>query len=194
MDASWVATGTSVVALIVSVLGVLIARRTARIQAEQNVRQAEDERRSIASRVGIWATLADEEPVVRYVNDSNVPIYSLTVFISTPLGNDLIEYFVHGPHLPAIAMGRPSARLRDLLVGQEARVMIRDGQVAVACSFRDATGLWWFRARSGELCGAADERHARAGALGGANPAAPILTQTREPAAPGDPRPDQPLA
>lgn len=173
---TWLSAAASVLALVLAGAGVVISRRASQLQArqidsleKQNDDRINAERREVANKVAVWASIGttDDKPTVRFINASMTPIYELTIYVSTPFGDFELPYNVHGPrHEPSRLRG-PTAELQKLMDGQDnAHTLVREGQVAVACSFRDTSGIWWSRMPTGELHEETDGAAARKRALG----------------------------
>jgi hypothetical protein len=173
---TWLSAAASVLALVLSGAGVLISRRASQLQArqitnleQQNNDRLDAERRETASKVAAWASIGttDEKPTVRIVHASPTPIYELTVYVTTPFGDFETPYNVHGPRYEPTTLRGATIELQKRTDGHdEARKLVREGRVAVACSFRDASGVWWARLSTGQLHEETDGLAARNRALG----------------------------
>lgn len=124
-------------------------------------RQVEADQRDAAN-IAVWTGIGDEgRPAVRLVNNSGLPTYDLTVWMTVP-GNLQVDYQVHGPTDGRI-LRRASKEILQWADGIDdldwAR-FLADGQLGCAATFRDASNRWWLRDFNGALSRRSDKTDA----------------------------------
>lgn len=167
----WVAGIGAVTALIFARAAVISARRTSDLQADQiedlkgeSVKRADAERRVFASKVTVYIGTERTEdairPAVRLVNLGDLPIYGLTIYCFTPFATYMRTYYVNGPRHDRRKMTTLTRKLTEILHNADVGELIGAGQLVAACSFRDSSGIWWYRTAQGALHEAKDSQAA----------------------------------
>lgn len=175
----WLAGAGAVTALIFAAAAVRVNRETNRGQAQQIKKLEEDQERreserraEQATKVAVWVSAhsADGEadlPLVRLVNSSSLPVYTLLLTCNSPLGTVEKVYTAVGPRNDRRVMTDISRKLQEQLAGLNFTELHDRGLVSVGCSFRDSAGEWWYRTHSGSLHSTDGRAKAEAGARSG---------------------------
>lgn len=160
--AEWASAAVGLIAVIAAIIGGRAAWRANQNQlaelailGQQEADRLETAKMDDASKIATWVRTEKDQPVIRYINTSTKPVYSLTIWVSTPDYSFRIERSVTGPYAEGRDMRTASAQLRDLAADRgylpDWRSLLANQNLLCASTFRDSAGRWWSRDFTGQL-------------------------------------------
>lgn len=182
---AWLAGLAALVAVVYARAAARSARETSASQQTQieDIRREgalrrEEQRREQAAGVTIWVTtlkeekqegrdqsLADLRVGVCMSNSSELPIYQL-LFVGHVRGKHFVDrYTTIGPRTLRRVLGRLSRDVNAALEEEDHVQLLVDDNIRVSCSFRDSSGIWWYRRVDGALDEAVDQIAAESRAM-----------------------------
>jgi hypothetical protein len=150
----------SLAALLAAAIAAKAAVETNRQQTRQLAHLEDAERRrkadidqKDAARVAAWTGLSDGLPTVWLINESGLPVYELTIWITVPGDLVRVRYESHGPTESRILRWATKEIIDwgDAHGGVDWPQSFSVGEIVCAITFRDASNQWWQRDFEGVL-------------------------------------------